>query len=72
MGFDEETLKIRRDEFLSVRVDEHVPRTLVGQPASLLECSECRFARGGNWPVLALSVTIKIISSSVPMLTGSA
>jgi hypothetical protein len=48
-------LEIRRRVFLPISVYEHVPSTLVGQPASLLECSECRFARGGNWPVLTPS-----------------
>ncbi|MGF9764466.1 hypothetical protein AAII07_56160 [Microvirga sp. 0TCS3.31] len=55
MGFDEEALEIRRRVLLTVRVDQDVPRAIVGQPASLLERSECRFARGRNRSVLILS-----------------
>jgi hypothetical protein len=43
---DEETLEISRGVFLAVRVDQNVPSTLVGQPASGLKGRNCRFTGG--------------------------
>ena len=55
MGFDEETLKIRRDKFVPVRVNQHVlmhPRRLTCEPAGgpqplfrMCETGPCRRPR---------------------------
>jgi hypothetical protein len=63
-------VEVSRREFLSVRLSQHVPYTLVGQPLSLLEGCDSRLTGAGNRSLLAVASDDKeIVGLSTPTRT---